>query len=359
MMEEEEGQEKPYEATQRRLDQAREKGDIPRSLDLLAAATYCGFLAFALVAGGSALSQAGATLASLLSLSGSLAMTGAGSAVIGAWIVELATSLLPLFALPLLFVVGAVFAQRAWVFAPDKLEPQLSRISPLANAKQKFGRSGLFEFVKSTLKLVVISLCLGVFFSLRLPQIITATATDPVQVTGLMFSDALDFLVLVSVLALVFGGIDYLWQRAEHLRQQRMSRKELIDEMKETEGDPWIKQQRRQRGVEIAMNRMMSDLPTADVVIVNPVHVAVALKWNRAGGGAPVCVAKGVDEVALRIRAVAMDAGVPIRRDPPTARALHAAVEIGGEIRAEHYRPVAAAIRFADAMRKRAGEARR
>jgi flagellar biosynthetic protein FlhB len=104
---------------------------------------------------------------------------------------------------------------------------------------------------------------------------------------------------------------------------------------------------------------MMADVPKADVVIVNPTHVAVALKWNRTGGGAPVCVAKGVDEVALRIRAVAMDSGVPVRRDPPTARALHAAVGIGEEIRAEHYRPVAAAIRFADAMRRRAGERRR
>jgi flagellar biosynthetic protein FlhB len=115
-----------------------------------------------------------------------------------------------------------------------------------------------------------------------------------------------------------------------------------------------MRQQRRQRGYDIATNRMMNDVPKADVVIVNPRHVAVALRWDRGAGGAPVCVAKGVDEVALRIRAVAMEAGVPIRQDPPTARALHATVTIGEEIPPAHYRPVAAAIRFADAVRRRA-----
>jgi flagellar biosynthetic protein FlhB len=358
MMEEEAGQDKPYEATQRRLEQARARGDLPRSLDLLAAATYWGLLAFSLTAGGAALADAGAALAGFLARAGTLAERGAGTAAIGASLTDLAVALLPMFALPVILVVGAVFVQRAWVFAPEKLELQLSRISPVANAKQKFGRAGLFEFVKSTLKLIVISACLGLFLSGRLPGIVGTAATDPVQVTRMLFGAASDFLLLVAILALAFGGVDYLWQQAEHLRQQRMSRKELVDETKETEGDPWIRQQRRQRGMDIATNRMMAEVPKADVVLVNPVHVAVALRWNRAGGGAPVCIAKGVDEVALRIRAVAMDAGVPVRRDPPTARALHAAVAIGEEIRSEHYRPVAAAIRFADAMRKRAREGR-
>lgn len=357
-METDSGEEKPYEATQRRLDQARAKGELPRSLDLLAAATYWGVLAFAVTVGAASLADAGATLSSFLARAGSIANAGAGPAAIGGWLAEVGVTLAPAFALPALFVAGAVFLQQAWVFAPEKLRPQLSRISPVANAKQKFGRSGLFEFAKSAAKLVVISVCLGVFLSGRLPGIMNAAATDPVQVTRLLLHEANDFLIVVSILALAFGAIDYLWQRAEHFRQQRMSRQELIDETKESEGDPWIKQQRRQRGLDIATNRMMADVPRADVVIVNPVHVAVALRWNRAGGGAPVCVAKGVDEVALRIRALAMDAGVPIRRDPSTARALHAAVGIGEEIRTEHYRPVAAAIRFADAMRKRARENR-
>ena len=135
-----------------------------------------------------------------------------------------------------------------------------------------------------------------------------------------------------------------------------MSHKELRDEYKESEGDPAMKQQRRQRAQDIAMNQMMGDVPSADVVVVNPTHYAVALKWKRGSGEVPVCVAKGVDEVAARIREKAREAGVPIHSDPPTARALHATIEIGQQISQEHYRPVAAAIRFADAMRKRAKE---
>lgn len=102
------------------------------------------------------------------------------------------------------------------------------------------------------------------------------------------------------------------------------------------------------------MNRMLADVPKADVVVVNPTHYAVALQWNRRAGRAPVCLAKGTDEIAARIREAAAAAGVPIHSDPPTARALHAVIDIGREIRPEHYAPVAAAIRYAERMRKRA-----
>jgi len=160
-------------------------------------------------------------------------------------------------------------------------------------------------------------------------------------------------MVLVVITTLLFGGIDYFWQRMQHLRRNRMSRKDLTEEMKDSEGDPHVKQQRRQRGQEIATNRMLRDVVQADVVVVNPTHYAVALKWSRKGRTAPICVAKGVDEVAARIRAKAAEAGVPLQSDPPTARAIYATVEIGQQIRPEHYRAVAAAIRFAESMRKR------
>jgi flagellar biosynthetic protein FlhB len=115
-----------------------------------------------------------------------------------------------------------------------------------------------------------------------------------------------------------------------------------------------MKAHRRQRGYDIATNRMLVDGAKADVVVVNPTHYAVALTWSRASGRAPVCVAKGVDAIAARIRERAVEAGVPLHSDPATARALFASVEIGAEISPDHYRSVAAAIRFAEAMRKKA-----
>lgn len=133
-----------------------------------------------------------------------------------------------------------------------------------------------------------------------------------------------------------------------------MSRLELIEEFKEAEGDPHMKGQRRRRAEAIATNRMLAEVPRADVVIVNPTHYAVALRWDRGSRRAPVCVAKGIDDVARRIREVAATAGVPIRSDPPTARAIHASIDIGQEILPDHYAHVAAAIRFAERMRRHA-----
>ncbi|MEL6266428.1 MAG: EscU/YscU/HrcU family type III secretion system export apparatus switch protein, partial [Pseudomonadota bacterium] len=124
----------------------------------------------------------------------------------------------------------------------------------------------------------------------------------------------------------------------------------------ESEGDPHTAQRRKERARAVATNRMMQAVPKATVVIANPVHVAVALSWTRAPGSVPVCVAKGQDAIALRIKAVALESGVPVREDPPTARALLATTEVDQPIRPEHYRAVAAAIIFAEEMRKRARE---
>ena len=161
-------------------------------------------------------------------------------------------------------------------------------------------------------------------------------------------------LAITCLIAVAIAGVDLVWQRFDHARKLRMSFQEMREETKQSEGDPHMKAQRRSRAEAIATNRMLLDVPKADVVIVNPTHYAVALKWARTKGSAPVCVAKGEGEVALRIREIAATAGVPVHSDPPTARALHATVEIGREIAPEHYRAVAAAIRFADRMRKAA-----
>lgn len=158
----------------------------------------------------------------------------------------------------------------------------------------------------------------------------------------------------LCLVAITIGILDIVWQRLNHIRKNRMSRQELIDEMKDAEGDPVTKQQRRARGISLAMNQMLADVPKADVVIVNPTHYAVALKWDASSRRAPVCVAKGTDEIAARIREIAAEHAVPIQRDPPTARALYAGVQIGDEIPRDHYRAVAAAIRFAEGLRKKA-----
>lgn len=161
-------------------------------------------------------------------------------------------------------------------------------------------------------------------------------------------------LTLALVVAILFAGVDLLWKHFDFRRRNRMTRKEVEDEHKDSEGDPHLKAARRQKAVDLALGSMLADVEKADVVIVNPTHYAVALEWKRGSGKAPVCLAKGVDEVAARIRERAREYKVPIWSDPPCARALHARTKIGEEVPREQFGPVAAAIRFAEAMRAKA-----
>ncbi|WP_146584571.1 EscU/YscU/HrcU family type III secretion system export apparatus switch protein [Puniceibacterium confluentis] len=352
---------KSHEASKHKLDEARKKGEIARSPDLLTATAYAGILLTALALGQASLFGLAEAMLPLIDHPHLLVATyfGEGSTpVVGRLIADSMAPVLPWVIGPGLLVVAVLIAQKGIVVAPQKLAPKWSRLSLLENAKNKFGRRGLFEFAKSFTKLMVYSAVLGLFLSAQMAVIAGSLQGSATGVVSLLMTLAIKMMTIVAVVAAVIGGIDFLWQHQEHLRKNRMSHKELRDEYKESEGDPAMKQQRRARAQEIAMNQMMRDVPTADVIIVNPTRYAVALKWNRETGNVPVCVAKGVDHVAARIREAGQEAMVPIHSDPPTARALYATVEIGQSIQHEHYRPVAAAIRFADAMRKRVQERR-
>ncbi|MEX5597737.1 flagellar type III secretion system protein FlhB [Pseudophaeobacter sp. C1-32P7] len=348
---------KSFEPTAQKLQKAREKGEVAKSTDLSVAAAYLGLVVALYVSGSGMVEGFGTVLISLLDQPDRLAQqmfTGAASAPVGGILMALVIPILPIFILPFGAVLLSILAQRALVFAPSKLEPKMSKISIISNAKNKFGRAGLFEFLKSFVKLVLYSICLGVYLSYRLPEMIASSGTGAFSVVAMLAQLGMEFLVIALLLALPVGVVDAVFQHAEHIRKNMMSRQEIQDEVKDSEGDPHVKGQRRQKGQQIAMGQMMADVPKADVVIVNPTHYAVALQWSREKGSAPKCVAKGVDEVAAAIRRVANEHAVPIHSDPPTARALHATIEIGEEIMEEHYAPVAAAIRFAEAMRQRA-----
>lgn len=356
MSDEDDGDDKPHEASARKLEQAREKGEIARSPDVLTAASYGGFLIAGLTLGIGSIEASGRAGMALLGQADRIAaemMRGATPGTAGI-LMAMVLPLWPWFVIPGVAVLATLLATRALIFAPEKLMFRLNRISPLAAAKQKFGREGLFEFAKSFAKLVVVSVLLGWFLMRNASDILATQRLEAGLSSAYMLRLVLEFVVIVLVVSLVVGTVDYLWQRAQHARRNRMSRKEMMDEYRESEGDPHMKAERRARAQEIATNRMLLDVAKANVVIVNPTHFAVALRWNRADRSAPVCVAKGADEIAARIRERAAEAGVPVHSDPPTARGLFASVEIGDEIRREHYRAVAAAIRFAEAMRRKA-----
>jgi flagellar biosynthetic protein FlhB len=349
--------EKVHDATPERLAEARRQGDVPRSADANAAAAYLGLLFATLAVGAWSVDRAASVLMVFLDQPDRLVglVLGPGGAGLSAAIVgDAMQAIAPFFLAPFAAVLVSLFAQRAIVFSASKLEPKLSKLSPLSNAQQKFGPTGLVEFGKATTKLVAIAVVLVVMLRDDIDKMVGAATADPRVLGALLADELVAVLTAASLIAIAIAGVDLVWQRFDHGRKLRMSLEDIKEEFKRSEGDPHVKAQRRARAEAIATNRMMLDVPKADVVIVNPTHYAVALKWSRAKGSAPVCIAKGEGEVALRIREVAAIAKIPIHSDPPAARALHATVEVGREIAPEHYRAVAAAIRFADRMRRAA-----
>lgn len=348
---------KSFEPTQHKLDEARKKGDVARSADLDTAAGYGGILIVALAAGAASVDRAGSAMRHLLDQPDVLApvlFEGSGGAAFLGIMVSLAVAISAWFLIPAGLVVLSNLAQRSFVVAPEKLRPKISRINPIQNAKNKFGPTGLFEFAKNLVKLLAFSVALSAFLFARSSDMAGAVHAEARMVGALMVQMMVEFMAIVLALSLAIGAIDFIWQRFDHRRKLRMSQRDIREEHKHHEGDPHLKQERRQRATRIAMEQMMAEVPKADVVIMNPTHFAVALKWSRLPGSAPECVAKGQDHVALAIRERAFEAGVPVHQDPPTARALFATVEIGHEIAPDHYRAVAAAIRFAETMRRRA-----
>lgn len=356
-MSEEDPDDKPFEASEKKLLDARKKGELVKSTDLIATGSYGGLILGLLAIGGATLTQAASTMQSLLRDADEIAteLFSGGATTISLMLITGTVGALALwFALPLAGALGSLLLQRALVFAPTKLEPKLSRLSILSNAKNKFGREGIFEFLKSTVKLVIFGVLLGMLLIWELERIISLAAQPVGAIVTFIFYLLIEFLALVFLVTAAIGAVDYLWQRAQHLRKNRMSRQEMMDEAKAAEGDPQSKQYRRQRAVEIATQQMLADVPDSSVVVVNPTHYAVALKWDRFSPTAPIVVAAGVDHVAAAIREKAQEAGVPIHRDPPTARALYATCRLGDEIPREQFKAVAAAIRFAEAIREKA-----
>jgi len=346
---------KEHEASQQKLDQARKEGDLPRSADLQTATATGGLLLALISLGAWAVERAGT--AGMVALDpadrlSTLVATGGRGAIAGLVLSFAGPPMALLLVAPIL-VLGLLFTTRGIVFAPTKLAPKLSRISPVATAGQKFGVEGLVEFGKSAVKMGVVGLILYQFLAARLEDILASLYLTPAMSAALMARMVLEFLFIVFLIQLALGGVDYLWQVFRHRQRHRMSRKEMMDEYKESEGDPHLKAARRQRAQEVATNRMLSDVATANVVVVNPTHYAVALKWDRAKGGAPICVAKGVDALAMRIREVGREHNVPIVENVPLARALYAAVDIDETIPREHLEAAAKVIGFVLQKRKK------
>lgn len=351
-----EGQEKSFDASETKIKKSREKGDIAQSTEANTFALYLALIIAIFLFGSSACLKSFNGLSAMLTHSdslGQLTLVDKNTDPLNQFIGAIAFSVAPIFASLINLILISLIVQRAIVVAPEKLKPKLSRISPLSNAKQKYGADGLVEFLKRFAKLTIISVIAGLFFYQTFYDLAGLAAYDAYLLLHEMQRVAIRLTLYMLVAIGLITMIDLPYVQFSHLKKLRMTFQEIRDESKESEGDPQMKSSRRRRAQEISNSNMLRDVSSADVIIVNPTHYAVALKWVREKGEVPICVAKGTDDMAMRIREKATLHAVAIHSDPPCARAIHATVEIGEGIKPEHYAAVAAAIHFADSFRRK------
>ncbi len=351
MAEEDESGERTEDPTQKRLDDALERGDVAKSQEV-----------------NTWFMIAGATLV-LSSFSGSIGeiKTPLRNLIANSWMVrtdgpgllELAKNLeFVLFAalgVPLLMLIVAAIAgnvlQHRLVWSGESLKPKLSKISPMSGAKRIFGKQAIANFAKGLFKLIALGSVMTALLWPERHRLEGMVRFDPVTMVGSIFTLTLQLLGAVVAMLAVVAIADYFFQYRQWYERQKMSLREMKEEFKQSEGDPHVKGRIRQLRQARMKKRMMAAVPKASVVITNPTHYSVALSYER-GMSAPVCVAKGVDLIALKIREVAGEHGVPIVENVPLARALYATVDLDEEIPVEHYHAVAEIIGYVMGLRR-------
>ncbi len=346
--------EKPYDPTPQRLEKARADGDTVRSRDLQTVAVPLGLLLGGLMGGKHAIQAWGDVLMPFLSKPDLILAADNGVALRGLMLETLARALLalwPLWAGIFILALTAVRVQGAIIWSGKKIAISFNKISPLHGFKQKFGAASLFDFAKNVLGLAIALAATWVAMRPFRESSMALVHMNPSQIPLLLGQVLLRLLIGLTLTTGILAGLDYARQYIFYMRRMRMSYQELKEEMRENEGDPHFKAARRERGRDIALNTMLAEVATADVVVTNPTHYAVALKWSRKPGSAPTVVAKGVDDIAAAIRALAVEHAVPLHPNPPLARQLYADVDLGDEIPENTYRAVAAAVRFAQEIR--------
>jgi flagellar biosynthetic protein FlhB len=328
------------EPTRRRLEKARQEGQVAvsreaTSLLVLIAGMFTAFVTLP-GSGQELISAFGSLIARSHAADPIQELGRAARAGLG--------MLLPVAIAVIVAAVAATLLQTRGVISANGIMPRLSKLSPIAGAKRLFGKEGLMELLRTFVKLAVVGIAL--WFAFGTPEIFQQVLHRPAgSLLGVAERNAAFLIGAAAISFALLAVADVWWIHSQHRRQLRMTRQELKDEMKETEGRPEIKAELRRLREELSKGRMMAAVPKAAVVITNPTHYAVALAYSEGSDAAPKVVAKGQDEVASRIREAARGAGVPLVSNPPLARALHK-LDLDAEIPPEHFQAVAEIIAF-------------
>jgi len=350
----EDGAEKTEDPTDKKLRDAHEKGDVAKSQEVNA---WFVMAASLVVVGGFAGGTASTLMASfrgIVEQSDSISVDGAGLAKLWSEMgnVLMMPMLLPMAVIGFAGLLGNLI-QHAPLISTEPITPKLSKISPIAGFKRLFSSQSLLNFGKGVMKLTLVTMVMVAVLWPQRDRLELMVYTDLNQLLPIVQEMTVQVVGAVLILFTVIAIVDFAYEKWKWLQKQKMTLKEIKDEHKAQEGDPQLKGRIRQIRLERSRKRMMAAVPKADVIITNPTHFSIALKYER-GMNAPVLLAKGVDDMAFRIREVAKDNKIPLVENPPLARALYATVDIDEEVPEEHYKAVADVISYVMKLNHRA-----
>lgn len=336
--------EKTEQPTARRRQEARENGQVSRSTDLTSAIALLAGLVLLDVFGP------GMRTSLLLLVSEMLDVSDASPDSLRIWIARAAhtaAALLLPFLLLLLIATGVTaWTQTGLLVTTKKLMPKLENISPKKGLKRMFSMDSLTRTAMGFLKMGLVGLVAYYTVMTRIQPVLGCATVEPLGILSIAADVLFTLMLRMALVLMILGLIDYFYQRYKMEQQLKMSKQEIKDEMKRMEGDPLLKGRRRQMQARLAMQRVAIDVPKADVVVTNPTEFSVALKYDEATMTAPRVVAKGKDLVALRIRQIAHEHGVPVVQRPPLARGIYAGAEVGDQIPPAYYRAVAEVLAY-------------
>lgn len=344
---------KTEEPTTKKLDDARKKGQVPKSIDLnsalvmLAAAFILSASSNGFFTNGRKMIAEFAGLMNKQNLTSEYLMNVATIAV-----KYLTYAIIPIVCTIMIVGIIANIVQTGLIKSTEQLKPDIKRISPLEGFKRIFSKRTLLELIKSILKITIIGFVAYSFIKSNMFEILKTSDMNASQIYPFTSKLAQSQLVRIVMVMLVIGAIDYIVQKRQYRKDMMMTKEELKEEYKESEGNPEIKSRIKQKQKELATRRMMSEVPKATVVVTNPTHLAVALKYEKDGAKPPYVVAKGADLVAQKIKKIARENNVPIIENKPLARAMYAKIEINEEVPVELYQAVAEIIAYVYSIKK-------
>lgn len=351
-MAEQDDQEKTEDPTLKRLDDAVKRGDVAKSQEVNTWFLLVGGTLALFGFGGMAAGNLARAFSEIFASSHAIDLTGRSIIRISSTLaVDVLFAVGPVLILLLIVAIGGNLVQHPFLWTTEPLAPKLSRISPAAGAKRIFSKQALVQFAKGLIKLGIIGTVITAVAWPEVDRIGSLIQGDFHQILPVTLTLTLRLLIGVCAVMAVVAALDWLWTRHTWIERQKMTVREIREEYKESEGDPTIKAKLRQIRHNRMRKRMMAEVPNATVVIMNPTHYAIALKYET-GMAAPRCIAKGMDDVALRIRDLAEQHRVPVVQNAPLARALHKTVEIDEDVPAEHYKAVAEVIGYVMKLRR-------